>query len=260
MLTYITVFGRDIPSYGLLMSFALLLCSFLAFRQIKRHGLLAEDFIIISAVSLGTGLLGGGLLYLLVTYSPAEILYMLQQGDFTFLTSGGLVFFGGLLGGISGGLVTCRILRQDISLLERCIVPYLPLGHAIGRVGCLLAGCCHGREYEGLFSVHNYALSATASYFPVQLLEAACNLFLAWFLSLYARNTRAQYHILCHYLVFYSVIRFHMEWFRGDLIRGGFLCFSTSQWISIVLFGIGLGKICYDNLKNKGKRCNQVEI
>ena len=42
------------------------------------------------------------------------------------------------------------------------------------------------------------------------------------------------------YLIVYSVMRFLLEFVRGDMIRGGVLSLSTSQWISIVLLPLGL--------------------
>lgn len=134
------------------------------------------------------------------------------------------------------------------------MVPILPLGHAVGRMGCLFAGCCHGLEYSGPLAVKSLLISAEKTYFPIQAVEALLNLAIFIFLLHYAKNKRPAYHILCVYLLTYSVLRFILEFYRGDLIRGGFLIFSTAQWISMGIFSASLLVLCIkkdrDNIKN----------
>ena len=133
-------------------------------------------------------------------------------------------------------MVALRWQQLDIRKVEQCIIPVLPLGHAVGRLGCLFAGCCYGFEYTGPLAVKNLLISAEKTYFPIQLIEALLNLGIFIFLLWYTRKKRPTYHILCVYLYVYSILRFILEFFRGDLIRGVFLMLSTSQWISVVLF------------------------
>ena len=71
--------------------------------------------------------------------------------------------------------------------------------------------------------------------FPVQLLEAALNLTLFILLFCYARKKRPPLCVTTLYLCSYGIERFVLEYFRADTVRGSFLWFSTSQWISILL-------------------------
>lgn len=240
MYPYIIIFGRAIGSYGLCMALAMLLVSALAIRYAKRLSVPAEDVIIIGAVAVGFALLGGSLLYIFVTYPISYILEALRNGDLSFLTSGGIVFYGGLLGGLAGAFVGARIAKRKLVSLEDAIVPYIPLGHAIGRIGCTLAGCCHGAPYEGLFAIHYHnsitGLPPEQGYFPVQPLEAILNTVICLLLLLYRKRTRRPYALLFAYLGMYALVRFTLEFFRGDSIRGLFGAISTSQWISLGLF------------------------
>ncbi len=236
MYPYINFLGLNIPSYGLCMSMAIILCAILCINKSRKFGLKFEDMIIISATSVGTALLSGGILYIIVSYSFEEIYNYIKRGNFSFITNGGLVFYGGLIGGILGALISGKILKINIDILEKSIVSYIPLGHAIGRIGCLLAGCCHGFEYDGIFAVKNILNSAEKAYFPIQAVEAVLNVFIMVILLLHTKKERLKYNILYLYLMMYSIVRFSLEFFRGDEIRGGFLSLSTSQWISIFIF------------------------
>lgn len=222
------------------MVVGVLLCGFLILLKARRIGIGNEEMIIVMAMSLGMALFSAGLLYILVSYSIKELISSIVNGNIDFLKNGGLVFYGGLVGGIIGSILASRWQQLDIRKVEQCIIPVLPLGHAIGRIGCLLAGCCHGFEYTGPLAVKNLLISAGKTYFPIQMVEALLNLGIFMFLLWYIRKKRPTYHILCAYLLFYSILRFILEFFRGDLIRGSFLKLSTSQWISVALFLVSI--------------------
>ncbi len=234
-----------------MMTIGVLLSGFLALMKAKRVGIGNEEMIVVISVTLGTALLSAGLLYIFVSYSIKELINSLLNGNIDFLKNGGLVFYGGLVGGIIGALFALRWQLLDTSKVEQCIIPVLPLGHAIGRVGCLFAGCCHGIEYAGPLAVKNLIISTEKTYFPIQAVESFLNLGIFIFLLWYARKKRPSYHILCVYLIIYSVLRFILEFYRGDLIRGGFFLFSTSQWISLVLFLVSIFGVIFFKKKVK---------
>lgn len=236
MCPYINFGIFSIPAYGLMMTLGIFLCSFFVLLKAKRLGVGIEEMIIVISISMGAAILCAGSLYIFVSYSIKEIVKNILSGDFAFLKNVGLVFYGGLIGGIAGGIIASKWQKLDMRNVEQCIVPVLPLGHAIGRIGCLFAGCCHGFEYDGPFAVKSLLISAEKTFFPIQAVEALLNLGIFIFLLRYAKNKRPSYNILCVYLLLYSILRFILEFYRGDLIRGTFLFFSTSQWISIAIF------------------------
>ncbi len=239
MYPFVDFFGRPIPTYGLCMAVAIVLVGALAARYAVKAGIAWEDIMIIGAVSVMSGLLCGYLLYLGVTYTFSDIFSMLQRGDYSFLR-GGLVFYGALIGGVLGGLLSVRLTHSSLTLIERCIVPYIPFGHAIGRVGCFFGGCCHGMPYDGIFAVYYpnplFDLNPRQGYFPVQLLEALVLVGIGLLLLWYRKKNRKKPEILCAYLGLYGFARFFLEFLRGDAIRGFAGGVSTSQWISLVLF------------------------
>lgn len=236
MYPYIKMFRFPVPTYGLCMCIAVFLCAVLAWKRAQTTNLDLNDFIILVAVSMGCGMLGGCFLYILVTYDFTMLCKQIMVGNLSFLKNPGLVFYGGLLGGILGGSITAKILKINVESVESCIIPYIPLGHAIGRIGCLFAGCCYGFPYNGAFAVSTTWDTGHATYFPIQAMEAFFNLLIMAVLLFYTKKKRFKYSVVSFYLIMYSFLRFCLEFFRGDIIRGGFLCFSTSQWISLLLF------------------------
>lgn len=251
MYPYIDFLGHSIPAYGLCMCFAFFICGFFVLRKAERLGLLFEDTLILIAVSIGAGLLSGALLYIAVTYRIKELLVMISNGDFSFLKNVGLVFYGGLIGGVLGGLICSKLLNINIVSLERCVVPYVPIGHAIGRIGCLLAGCCYGFPYDGVFAVRSVFSPGSNTYFPVQIVEAFFDVLIAVFLLFYTKKERSKYNVLFSYLCLYSILRFCLEFLRGDEIRGSVLFFSTSQWISVLIFVFCILVMGLRYIKNK---------
>ena len=128
--------------------------------------------------------------------------------------------------------------------MERSVVPFIPLGHGIGRVGCVMAGCCHGFPYEGPFALYYpnsvAGLSPDQGYFPVQPLEALINVGICLILLWYEKRMKRPGQLLFAYMGFYAVARFFLEMLRGDAVRGIWYSVSTSQIISLGLLAVSL--------------------
>lgn len=241
MYPFIDIGGRTFGTYGLCMVIGLFVAGALTYRKGKSQGFIIEDILIIGAFALAFGLVCGGGMYVFVTYSIDQIVAFIRQGDFRFL-SGGIIFYGGLIGGVLGALLGIRVTRTPLMVVEHSVVPFIPLGHAIGRIGCVLAGCCHGFAYDGPLAIyypHSVSgLSPDQGYFPVQPLESLLNVGICFVLLRLEKKCKKPYSLLFCYLSIYAVCRFCLEFLRGDLIRGAWAGFSTSQWVSIGLLFI----------------------
>lgn len=157
----------------------------------------------------------------------------------------GLVFYGGLLGAYAAVLIFCRIYRLYSYPELNHFSVVVPLFHAFGRIGCTVNGCCYGVEYHGPLAIQytaahiNPGISddiADFTRFPVQPLEALIELLIFVLLLLLYLKKRDKYSLTSIYLLIYSVIRFFDEFLRGDAARKIWGPFSTSQWISLVIF------------------------
>lgn len=229
--------GRSIPTYGLCLAVAILVgCGWFIWRIKQAHGDV-NDMFIICAISIGFGLAGASLLYWCITYDIKEIFEDIISGKFIIFKSGGLVFYGGLIGGVVGFFTGAKITKQrDWNMLANAAAPCLPLAHAIGRMGCFFGGCCFGIHYDGWCAVH---LPSHGWVFPVQLLESALNLILSLLLVAYTSGKPKGMQALWLYLILYGIERFLLEFLRGDVIRGLAGGLSTSQWISLIMVAMG---------------------
>lgn len=237
MLPFINVFGLNIPMYGLMMAVGFIGGGGIAYIRARRVGLIGENLIIILACALGCAILGGGLLYVLVTYTPTEIIELIKEGNWNAMT--GIVFYGALIGGTLGALLGSVIARDDIRNYLDVVVPIIPLGHAFGRIGCFCAGCCYGRPTDSAIGViYTQAVGGAppgVRLLPVQLFEAGGDIIIFLILISVSDKTKSRYLTTCLYCILYGIVRFILEFYRYDSIRGMAAGLSTSQWISIVL-------------------------
>lgn len=260
MIPYITVFGRTYATYGILAFLGIVVAISLGvFYFSKFYDVKKEDVFYCSLFGLiGIGV-GAKLLYIL-TILP-KLIQNFNNLDLKSLISalmqGGFVFYGGLIGGILGILVYSKVFKISFKKLSMILIPTVPIFHAIGRIGCLCAGCCYGMEYHGFGSItfHNTPYAPTGiPLFPMQIVESICNLIIFIILLITYKKFKGTYITIFLYFILYSVIRFILEFYRGDIARGILLGLSTSQWISIAIFIIVI--ILYMKIKKETKSYN----
>lgn len=221
----------DIPVYGLCLLIGISLGMFVSLRLIIKNGKDPWLFIAVFAISFSFGFAFAKILYILISFPLRSffkvLFYTLFSGKKEY--AGGFVFYGGLIGGLVGLFFGCKIVSVKVSLYIEETAIFLPLAHGFGRVGCFFAGCCYGKEI-------NWTFSNIIPRFPIQLVEAFLLFCIfALLLFLYYRGKKK---LLFVYGLFYSIIRFVLEFFRDDLERGFILSLSTSQFISIFVFFI----------------------
>lgn len=244
MFAYIRIFGRIIPMYGVCIVIGVALATLHLVFDCKKRGLLWEDGVIISASGLGMGFLGAKLLYVCVTFTPAEFVEIIRLGKFKEILNGGFVFYGGLIFGIAGAWIGSVIAKRNLSDFENILVKEIPFVHAFGRMECFFAGCCYGKPTNSpLCVVFKNPISDApigVSLVPVQIYEALFNIALFAVLALIDKKFSERKLLLPLYLLLYSVWRFFIEFFRYDYVRGELFGASTSQWISAAMFAIAL--------------------
>lgn len=171
-----------------------------------------------------------------LVFSSQHKIYQYLYADYFWL-GGGFVFYGGLIFGLIFFLIYSLVLKKFDFKKSYLLVPGLVFGHAIGRVGCFLTGCCYGSQCD-----LPWAVKMDGEFrHPVQLYEAFALFCLGYFTLRWIKNRKTNLYIVTHYLLVYSAVRFIIEFFRGDEIRGVFwLSLSTSQLISLGLFIVAL--------------------
>lgn len=251
MLPFIEITEKlQLPSYGLMAIIGFTLAVAVAFYMatiVRIH----EYDVMFASLYAGIGLIIGAKVVYFITVIPNIIdNWEIYKSDFMLLLQNGFngfVFYGGLIGSLVGIYIYAKRVYMPVGPFFDVAVTAIPVMHGIGRIGCLMAGCCYGMVYDGPFAI-TYPENELIPYvsettrFPMQIIEVLYNviIFVVLFIIIKKKLMKTG-RVLGVYLVSYSFMRFILEFYRGDEIRGHFSGLSTSQWISLILFPVG----CY---------------
>ena len=234
--------GFFLPTYGLLVALGFLAGLTLSIRLAKRAGLDADRVNNLAIYCALAGLLGAKLFMFLFDWE----IYLRDPGQiFTMETlQAAGVYQGGFIVAFFAGWWLIQRYGLPVLTTMDCLAPGVALGQAIGRLGCLAAGCCWGGQCDRPWAITFTNVEANRltgvplgqPLHPAQIYEAVANLILAVFLyRLFLRQPRPG-TVIGLYLVLYSAVRFVIEFFRfhaQSLPFGG--PFSNTQWIAIAM-------------------------
>ncbi len=173
---------------------------------------------------------------------------MSHPGELLSLVRAGGVFYGGLILAFVVGVWLMRRYRLPVWATADLYAPGIALGHVIGRMGCLLAGCCYGRPTDlpwGLtftdpVAAANVGTPLNTPLHPTQLYDAGAELLILIILLAFERRGRTFHgRTFWLYILLYAASRFVIEMFRGDP-RGMVFGVSTSQVVSLLLLPAAL--------------------
>jgi phosphatidylglycerol:prolipoprotein diacylglycerol transferase len=238
-----------IYTYGVLLAAAYLAGLKLAMVRARARGLDQNRVLDLGIYIIISALIGAKLLLVVTEFGT----YMNNPRELLGLARSGGVFYGGLL--LALGVALWYIRRVGLPLWTTCDVfaPGIALGHVIGRVGCLFAGCCFGKPttmpwgitFTNPLAATNAGTPLNQALHPTQLYEAGAEaLILLALLGTEQRGKRFPGRTFWLYMLLYSVSRFIVEMFRGDP-RGSVGVLSTSQLISVILAPLALAMLVY---------------
>lgn len=243
-----------ITSFGLMMFFSFIGGAWATSKMLKHYGLDPElIWDMLAWIAIG-GVVGAKVYYL-----------ALHMGDLMrsplreIFSRGGLVWYGGLFGGILAYYLQIRRRKLPMAVMFDATAPALMLSIAIGRLGCFLVGDDYGKYTTGPFGIAfpegsppstagelrsmGDAIPASiqntevVTVHPTQLYEIAIVMPLFFMLWRLAKKGLKPGQLFAVFLGVYSIERFFIEFVRakGDRYLVGL---STSQIVSIVLLGI----------------------
>ena len=259
-----------ISSFGVMMVIAFLLGNYLLRRDVTAQGydpIIAEDITFRAAIG---GILGAKVYYLIETIPTGQAadnvsgLIEIIAGIFT-LSGGriaagiqnfgaGLVFLGGLIGGMAA--ISWYVYCKKLNWLEIAdlAVPFLVLGHGIGRIGCFLVG-----DDYGIASNLPWAIAfpkglppTDITVHPTQLYEMAAYFSIFFYLRYRKRNQQFKGEIMFEYLFLGGLSRFMVEFIRTN--NKYLFDLSGAQYLSILMIGIGTYQMW------KRRRINPIQI
>jgi len=237
----------QLPTYGVLLATGVIASLWTLRLRADRAGMDGVRLVDFALWLVIWALIGAKLLLVIVELprylaDPAALLGTVRAGG---------VFLGGFIAAVIAAVILLRRYKLPALASFDVVVPSLALGHAIGRIGCLMAGCCWGGRcdlpwaitYTNPIAAENLGTPLHTALHPFPVYSSLFNFGLYLLLAAFYRRRPTTGRVFATYLVLYGIGRFLLEWTRGDAVRGIFFdgAVSTSQLISIALIVIGTG-------------------
>ena len=225
-------------TYGSLVALGFLLATFWAYYQaggFKNRNLAtsSQTFInpdqVLSLVIwiVVSGIIGARIFYV-IQFWPQFSGNLLQVLN---IHGGGLVFYGGLIGGLIALFGFCKINSLPLLKVLDLVTPSVILGYSVGRLGCFFEGCCYGKITHFPFAVHFPLLNGLRH--PTQLYSSFIALLIFLLLVYLAKRQSYSGQVFFWGIALHSIYRFGIEFLRENPLYYGL---SSAQWIAILLF------------------------
>ena len=201
----------ELYTYGAFLAVAFLAAIYLAIREANRVGLPTELIADVGIVVILSSIVGARLFYI-VFY---DLQYTLEHpGELLKLRQTGLVFYGGLVFAVACSLIYGRLKRAPLRLGLDVAAPSIAIGQTIGRIGCLMSGCCYGKPSLRPWAVKFPHLEHLRH--PTQIYEAVGVFGIFLLLMWFRKRKTVNGQVIWLYVALYAVLRFVLEFFRGD--------------------------------------------
>jgi phosphatidylglycerol:prolipoprotein diacylglycerol transferase len=239
-----------IHTYGALYAMGIITAVALSEYLYRRDGGEPETIVDLALPVVIGVLIGARALFIIVEHEY----YLRNPAEILMLWKGGLVFYGGLIGGALAFIIIARVKMLNLWHLADTVAPGVALGHALGRMGCFFAGSCYGRPTDLPWAVIYSAPNSLARdilgvpVHPTQLYSAAFLVLLSAILVFIGTRSAFRGQVIATYGILYGVFRFFVEFFRGDprgTVALADITFSTSQAVSLLLVPASLGLYFY---------------
>jgi phosphatidylglycerol---prolipoprotein diacylglyceryl transferase len=230
-----------IHTYGLLLAAAFIAGIWVTSRNARKQGLNPDSIWNLGLIVIFAALVGAKAI---LFFSNIEYYSQNFREIFSLSTlrSPG-VYYGGLLLALGAAAIYITVKKLPVLMTADLAAPGLALGQAIGRLGCLSAGCCYGKPtnlpwgitFTNPYAYDNVGVPLNVALHPTQIYDLAGALLLSLFLAWRLSKTHAAGQIIVEYMALFACLRFVVEFFRDD--DRGFMLYgllSTSQFIAIL--------------------------
>lgn len=218
----------EIGTFGLMVAIGFFAGYTVAVNRAAKKGFPEEQVSNLLILSLIAAVFGAKILHVIVNFG---------NGTFTDLlfSRRGLVFYGGLIGGVGMGWFLVLRKGWDAADFADCVAPSIPLGLFFGRIGCFLNGCCFGRVCDSPLGVRfprieeGGGLIGSEPYIH-QWVQGMLEQDSRWSLPVHA----TQIYASLAGLVTFLVLQFWVSgrtWFRGQLALIFLLMYSGGRFV-----------------------------
>lgn len=241
-------------SYGLMMALAFVAALYVSTLIAKKRGIERERLVDLATWIIIGSIIGARLWFVVenITFFKNDLMGILR------IWEGGMVFYGGFLGGAAAGLYYVRKNKLPLALLADIIAPGFALGISLGRIGCFLNGCCYGklsstcsiafpaRDFPPPYyqQLRDGLISSNAPHslpvIPTQLIASGAALLIFGILLFIIKRNMRRGAVFSIFLILYGIDRFIVDFFRhysADAMKLGLISFSQMTSIVLVLLG-----------------------
>jgi phosphatidylglycerol:prolipoprotein diacylglycerol transferase len=250
--------SHPIRWYGVMMALGFFAGLWTATRRARLANVHADTIADVTMWLLVGSIIGARFVYV-TTYWKQEFSNQNFSEVFA-IWNGGLVYYGGLIGATLAGIGYLAWKKLPVWKIADILAPSIALGSVFGRIGCLLNGCCYGRECHLPWAITFPAGHETHPFdqppgpvHPTQIYDALLNLALYLALAWLFRRKHFNGQIFALYLVGYAIFRSIAEYFRGDYpadhIHAGI--FTPAQLVSLPIFLAGIALFFWQRSASK---------
>ena len=263
----------EVPSYGVMVMLGFLAAILIAYGRAKQYGIDPNIIIDLGIIIMIAAIVGARLWYVIEYWNlqmqPEGTTFWAGLKKVFMIQQGGLVFYGGMILAMISSVVYLKYIKKQPTLLYFDFMAILiPLGHAFGRTGCFLNGCCYGQHCDAsnILAVAypgNAQMGITNPVYATQMLAAFTNVLIFILLTVYYETlAKKRGETFFMYFVLYGTSRFISHLLRGDVDHYPFfLGMTSSQFLSVILFVVGLiGVVFFRFFNEKGKPAHLAGI
>lgn len=227
--------------YGVMAALGFLAAVFVVKLKRKHANLQSDQISDLMLYTIISGIAGARAFYVIEFWSQ----FRNNLWEIIRVDHGGLVFYGGFIFAMIVIIFYCKKKKLSVISVMDVVSPGVALGHAFGRVGCFLNGCCYGKPGNHFWCVVYPVGTYPAEKYPgialhpVQLYETFGNLIIFAVLFYFVGKLKKGMNMSL-YIILYGVLRFSDEFFRGDHTDFFLGIFTPAQTIGLVLIPTGI--------------------
>ena len=211
----------NIYLWGFMVAMAFLVGLPIVLQYGEKEKIKPENILDMFIYSVVASIAGARLFY--VIGFPGE--YIRDPLSILYINQGGMVFLGGIFGGALAVLAYTNRHKIDLWKVLDATSPSVAIGYAIGRVGCLLNGCCYGMTEFGMQQ-------------PTQIYSSIAGVIIFLLITSLYKKKKYDGQIFLTGLVYYSIYRFFLEFLRANPVH--ILIFTPNQLLVVFVFMISI--------------------
>jgi phosphatidylglycerol:prolipoprotein diacylglycerol transferase len=209
--TLIKIGSFEVPSFGVMIVLGFLAGLFLAIKRAPKYGITPAQVQDVAFYALIAGIIGARVVFIALEWHY----YSAHLNEVLSLRFAGLTSFGGLFFGMAAIAIWCRKVKVPFLALCDIFAPTFLLAHAIGRVGCLLNGCCFGGVCPADYPVGIHILGDDRLHHPAQVYDSLMNLVALGVILQVERIRAFSGQIFALFMVLHGIARFIYEFWRA---------------------------------------------